>query len=107
MKVDKLSMVLIGLFLAFEVWFMVRTHDKALFFAFFGFIYFFLFLYNVLGISRTGEGTTGHGVGLYLELIYRIKNPKAMKRNVLPGLDSLNLIFFILALVNFILSWLS
>ncbi len=49
MKVDKLSMVLIGLFLAFEVWFMVRTHDKALFFAFFGFIYFFLFLLQRLG----------------------------------------------------------
>ncbi len=107
MKVDKLSMVLIGLFLAFEVWFMVRTHDKALFFAFFGFIYFLFIFVQRLGNKQTGEGTTGHGVGLYLELIYRIKNPKAMKRNVLPGLDSLNLIFFILALVNFILSWLA
>tara|TARA_Y100001933_G_scaffold215254_1_gene221879 strand:- start:227 stop:556 length:330 start_codon:yes stop_codon:yes gene_type:complete len=106
MKLQKSVVILLGGFLTFEVWFMVRTPDKSLYFAFFGFISLFFFLYNILGISRTGEGTTGKGVGLYLELIYRMKNPKAMQRNVLLGFDFVNVFFLLTTVVNFILSWL-
>lgn len=94
-------------YLVIEIYIMMKAYDKQLFFAFFGFIAFSFFLYNSFGITRTGEGTTGKGYGLYFEIIDRIRNPEADKRSALTLLDPINILFLLLAIVNFILSSLS
>lgn len=69
-------------------------------FAVWAFIYTAIFLYNIFGIRRTGEGELSNHYDLYTELVDRMRNPTNTRRTVPLGFCGVNGFYFVMTLIN-------